>query len=270
MMSEPTKIPRFSYADYENALRAPHYEGLRRVSREAAQVFRACRQVLDIASGQGLMLDALREIGVPAFGVDSEADLVRACRERGLEVAQQDALNFLVTTPLRFDGVHCSHFIEHLPYEALLDLVEGARRVLEPGGLFAVSWPNPRSTIAQQTMYWKDPTHRWFYDGDLVRAILEFYGFAAVRVHYSTVRPRVFSAPGASSSLAVESRTGLRRHVGRLFYGLRDGPLGSRLPLRPLFTLAERIQVWGLHTLWASRANHLPPVATIIARRGES
>ena len=260
-------MARFSYADYENALRAPHYEGLRRVSRAEAAAFTGRHRVLDIASGQGLVLDALREIGVPAVGVDSEPELIKLCRQRGLEVDQENALTYLAETPRRFDGVHCSHFIEHLSYEALLDMVEGVRRVLEPGGLFTVYWPNPRSTVALQTMYWKDPTHQWFYDGDLVRAILEFYGFAMVQTHYAGLKPRVFApSEDASSSIATEAHSGLRHRLGRVFYGLKGGALGTRTPLRPVFTLAERVQVWGLHTFWAYRANHLPPVAAIIAR----
>lgn len=266
---------RFQYADYERAIRGRYYTGLRQISRETASRFQGCCEVLDIASGQGFMLDALTERNISAQGVDSEPELVAECRGRGLRVTQDDVMHFLQTTEARFDGAYCGHLIEHLPFDAVLDLLEGAVRVLLPGGLIMLRWPNPRSAITQHYTFWQDPTHVRFYDGDFVVAALEHYGFSLVETHYNTVSPAAFAPPsrgtGSDPQHTVPAPSGkqrARRWVGNVLRFLkssagRQGGPGPRLAA--LFeTLYTRRQFATMNTLIFK----LPVEAYIIARRG--
>lgn len=263
--SEPTR--RFSYADYEAAVRRPHYATLQSISTAAAARLSGCQSVLDIASGQGLLLDALRAQNVPACGVDSEPNLVRECRERGLDVTEDDVLRFLQATTRRFDGGYCGHLIEHLPYDALLDLMEGTARVLSPDGLFILRWPNPRAAVAHLALYWKDPTHRWFYDGELIEAILQFYGFAVEEAHYDTVAPR--GAILASSVALPTPRKGARGLADGAFRRLQNLSRKQAPALLPLVTRLEtRITARSLDRQ-ARLAFRLPTEAQIVARRLE-
>ncbi len=219
---------RFSYADYEEAIRAPEYDAVRAAGRAAAAKFSGCRRVLDVASGQGFLLDALQNARIEAVGVDNEPDLVAACRQRGLTVFGEDALQFLKTTKERFDGVNCAHFIEHLPFEAVVDLVEGIQRVLLSQGRLVLRWPNPRSLEMQHISFWKDPTHVRFYDGQLVEAVLTFYGFSIDSAHHDRAFARIQpNLPGAvSGNQTAAAPRVLRQTMGGRVRGLLNGPLG--------------------------------------------
>lgn len=235
---------RFSYAAYEEAIRALEYETVRQVSRDTAAKFRECRRVLDIASGQGFLLEALQEIGIESIGVDNEPNLVAQCQRRGLTVFGEDAIAFLDMTAERFDGVNCAHFIEHLTFESVLDVVEGIRRVLLPGGRFVLRWPNPRSLEMQHISFWKDPAHVRFYDGQLIEAVLTFYGFEIVSTHYADAQPRVSAKMAVSQ--AVVPRTPRQKVAG----AVRGWLLG---PLR--FT--------GVHRVMTARDNRLRPLSVL-------
>jgi SAM-dependent methyltransferase len=272
-MTEAANVPRFSYADYEKGIRARYYDDQRRLSREIAARFQRCREVLDIASGQGLLLDSLQEIGVGAQGVDSEPELVADCRARGLNVTEDTVSHFLLTTPLRFDGAYCGHLVEHLPYEALLDMIEGIHRVLSPQGVVLIRWPNPRSAITQHYTFWQDPTHVRFYDGDFLKTVLEHYGFWIAETHYNTVKPLVYAAPeaGATSDTppaAPLSRSGrLHAVVGRLLSLLRNG--GRRFPpVQRLSSFAESLYARRQTATMSRLVFELPVEAYVMARRG--
>lgn len=275
-MSDEPKHPRFSYAEYEKAIRGTHYPALRQISRDNATLFRGCRRVLDIASGQGMMLDALSEVGIPARGVDSEPTLVDACRGRGLEVIEDDAFHFLAAVEPQFDGIYCGHLIEHLAYESVLDLAEGVRRVLLPAGLFVLRWPNPRSILAHHDLFWKDPTHVRFYDGSFIEAVLTFYGFEIIQAHYDTVAPRPGSGAASSEDPAPvaigrpsQNRSRMRRLAGRSLQWLTDGPVRAVKPIKGIARAARRLLIQRNQMALLQLLVALPVEAQIVARRGQ-
>lgn len=277
-MSEPQEPTRFSYADYEQAIRAPNAEAMRRSSQQTAVLFRGCRHVLDVASGQGLLMEALREAAIPALGVDSEPTLVRNCRANGLDVVEDDALRFLKTTDARFDGLHCAHLIEHLPPDPFLDFVEGAHRVLSPGGLLLVLWPNSRSAAVQMLSFWRDPTHVRFYDGDFVAAVLRFYGFEIVRTQYAEVSARSLLSdltpedlrPADSTPRGRGPRPSLLPLAARVFRWSKNGALRQTRAARRLVALGETVLLRRHRDSLARQVFGVPGEAIIIARRGAS
>lgn len=247
-MTDPKR--RFSYADYEKTLREPQYEAVRAAARQTAAKFQGCRRVLDVASGQGFLLEALQQLGIQAVGVDNETHLVTSCQQKGFSVFYADALQFLSETEERFDGVNCSHFIEHLPFEGVLDLVEGMQRVLLPGGRLVLRWPNPRSLEMQHISFWKDPTHVRFYDGQLVEAVLSFYGFEVTLAHYAEAFPRI--TPGATDDATalpepVHPTHTLRQKAGQSLRRLINGSLRNT----------------GWHRLLAARDNKIRPQSVL-------
>jgi SAM-dependent methyltransferase len=260
-MKVDVQSKRFSYADYEKAIRQPHYDYLRTVSKQNATYFESCQRVLDIASGQGFLLDALSEMGIPAWGVDNETNLVEMCRNRGLTVIEDDLFHFLTTTEEHFDGVSCNHIIEHMPYEALIDLIEGVHRVLNPGGVLLLNWPNPRSASTQFSNFWKDPTHSRFYDGDFVKAVLSFYGFQLVETHYDSIEPINYTHDAMLLKTSESAESGNTGTVG-LHKVVRY--IGRRI----IRTLGLDHLI-GQHRLNSSRLQvfDLPGDARIVARR---
>jgi hypothetical protein len=90
------------------------------------------------------------------------------------------------------DELHCSHFIEHIPAEfitygsghrrkdALFFFFDEAFRIIKPGGLFTIIWPNLKNVAAFQ-----DPTHRRFLPLEFTH-YLSREGREAMRVsHYN-------------------------------------------------------------------------------------
>jgi len=169
---------RFSYADYETACRRPGYQGTERYLSILAPIFKGRKRVLDIGCGQGIFLRLLRAQGVPGVGVDADDAVLSLAREEGLSVVRDDAIGYLRANKGAYDSLFCSHVIEHLPFEQVVDLLEAACRCLPAGGLFVLVFPNPASLRMQLNYFWRDPTHVRFYQRDLIVAVLAHYGLA--------------------------------------------------------------------------------------------
>jgi SAM-dependent methyltransferase len=153
-------------------------ESQKRWQRFYVPQFAGCTRVLDLGCGSGDFLELLAEQGIAGFGVDADPQCCADARARGLTVAEQDVLDYLRTAaPEQFDGVFCAHLVEHLPYEAVLELVRGALRVLRPGGRVVLATPNARSLFAHLEMFHRHFGHVSFYHPELLRFFLQHAGF---------------------------------------------------------------------------------------------
>lgn len=138
--------------------------------------------VLDIGAGRGELIEALRDAGIEARGVDLDAGMAAGASAAGLEVEVGDGLDVLRATPEGSLGaVTAMHVIEHLAPAELDELLAVARTRLRPGGLFVAETINPHATHALKT-FWVDPTHRHpiFPEVALVRAASAGFGSAFV------------------------------------------------------------------------------------------
>ena len=76
---------------------------------------------------------ALREGYLPT-GVDTNRLLVAQCRERCLEVVNEDALAYMRSLPdASIEAVTDFHIIEHLPFEVLIKIMDETIRVFKTG-----------------------------------------------------------------------------------------------------------------------------------------
>jgi 2-polyprenyl-3-methyl-5-hydroxy-6-metoxy-1,4-benzoquinol methylase len=148
------------------------------------------RNVLDVGCGRGVFLRLLREAGIEPAGVDIYAECVQQCQALGIaHVVQADALAYLRTLCEAFDGIVCSHIIEHLPYEDALALLRAAFTALRPGGRLIIVTPNPRDISVIGQSFWLDPTHVRPYPLALLAAMLRAEGFAIVHAAQPRSRP---------------------------------------------------------------------------------
>lgn len=139
--------------------------------------------VLDLGCGRGELLEMLRERGVEARGVDGSAAMVARCRERGLDVTQEDMLEALAAAPEGSLGAVVSlHVVEHLPPEAVERLVRLAFGALRPGGLLLLETPNARSLRVAASRFWIDPTHRRPVHPETLRWMAAAVGFDPVEI----------------------------------------------------------------------------------------
>ena len=139
--------------------------------------------IVDIGSGRGEWLELLREAGAKAIGSDTNRVMIGLCRERDLEVIEQDALSYLRGLPdesLR--AVTGFHIIEHLPPETLMMLLDQIMRTVRTGGFVAFETPNPDNLFVGGNYFYFDPSHRHPLPSKLVKLFLESSGFQDVAV----------------------------------------------------------------------------------------
>lgn len=96
-----------------------------------------CKTILDVGCGEGRFLahDPQRIIGI-----DHNRKSVEVCRSRGFSVKFGKATN-LPFRDASFDGVHCSHVIEHLLPEDAYKLLSELNRVLKKRGVLCLRTP---------------------------------------------------------------------------------------------------------------------------------
>lgn len=122
--------------------------------------FKGCSNVIEIASGQGFFLDMLRQTGIDAVGVETDAELCRAARARGLKVEQADFFDYLKgCAEGSFDGCMASHIVEHLLPERVEELLRLIHRAVKPGSALVILTPNIANLRRAVGDFWRDPTH---------------------------------------------------------------------------------------------------------------
>ena len=141
------------------------------------------RPVLDLGCGRGEWLELLHQHQINAYGMDLDEGMLSACRERGLNVTQGDALAHLQAQPdqslLAVTGFHIA---EHLPFVQLQTLFAQAHRVLMPGGLLILETPNPENLLVGTANFYIDPTHQRPLPSQLLTFLAEHQGFGPVQL----------------------------------------------------------------------------------------
>jgi SAM-dependent methyltransferase len=91
--------------------------------------------LLEIGAGPGRDSLFFQEQGFRVTAVDLSPEMVRLCREKGLEAEEMDmaALRF---PDASFDSVYALNCLLHIPKSELGAVLGEIRRVLAPGGLF--------------------------------------------------------------------------------------------------------------------------------------
>lgn len=213
--------------------------------------FAGCESVLDIGCGTGVFLEVLARMDIPARGVERNPMSARYAASLGHDVMVDDALAFLGAATARWDGVYCSHFIEHLPFELADRLVSDVARALRPGGVAVFVFPDPESIRSQLLGFWRDPEHVRFYHPGLVVAMAQVHGlvleFDSQQASGRRIVPFSMAPPLAVRPVEVE---GWRE---RLFARLG---LATAAALRRERERADQLeaairQLWAVNQTWA-------------------
>ncbi|MFN2470672.1 MAG: class I SAM-dependent methyltransferase [Gaiellaceae bacterium] len=180
--SAPTEAA-FDYFAFETRMRADRDE-IRRRQRQYVEDFRERRPVLDVGCGRGEFLALLREAGVDARGVDSDADMVAFCRGDGLEVDHEDALAYLKKlSDGELGGLFAAHFVEHLEPHTLVAFLALAAAKVRPGGRLVLETPNPVSLVALKH-YFADLTHAQPLVPETLAFLVREAGFHDLELRY--------------------------------------------------------------------------------------
>jgi O-antigen chain-terminating methyltransferase len=196
---------------------------------EYVDVLRACQPVLELGPGRGELLEALRDAGIEARGVDCEAAMASACRRRGLDVVQADALAHLEGLGTATVGaVVAIHVLEHLPTAAWMRVVEESARVLKAGGVLLVECPNPETLRVGGSLFWIDPTHKSPVHASAVEFAAKAVGLEVVRTDFMRPFPADQALARAGQPAALFD---LASRLDTWLSGPRDFVVIARKPL---------------------------------------
>lgn len=195
-------------------------EQLRTRYRRYAAMFSDCTRVADLGCGTGVFLDLIKSSGVEGIGFDPDPGQVQRCIDKGLTAEQGYSSDLAKRYPATFDGIFCSHVVEHLGTSELDELLSDCHAALQVGGKLIVVTPNPEALHVHLLEFWRDPTHVRLYSKEALAFLMDARGFEV-----------------------VESKDNLEHATGREFMtnALRPGKWWTRLIMRPVIPRLERI-----------------------------
>ena len=229
------------YVGFEDLFRGSE-EAIRARQVEYADVLQGAGDVLDIGCGRGEFLRLLGERGMRARGVDTNAEMVHACREAGLEASVGDGLGYLSTIEAgSLDAITAMQVVEHLPPEYLTALIRAAFEALRPGGTLILETINVTCWVAFFESYMRDITHVRPLHPETLRFLVVAAGFTHVDIHYkspvapegrlqpldlATLPPALHDA-GRTINLNVERLNDrIFTHLDYAIVGRKDGGVG--------------------------------------------
>jgi 2-polyprenyl-3-methyl-5-hydroxy-6-metoxy-1,4-benzoquinol methylase len=182
VFARPADSP--TYVGFEDRFRGPVQEIRRRIEDYVA-LFGPATDVLDVGCGRGELLEALRDRGVRARGIDANGAMVEVCRANGLDVQQSDALGYLeAQADGSLGGLTAIQVVEHFEPAYLARFLDAAYHKLRPGSPIVLETINPACWMAFFETYIRDLTHQRPLHPDTLRFLVESSGFTAVDVQY--------------------------------------------------------------------------------------
>jgi 2-polyprenyl-3-methyl-5-hydroxy-6-metoxy-1,4-benzoquinol methylase len=150
--------------------------------RSIVPVFAGVRgPVFDMGCGNGEMLEALRDGGLQAYGIESDQVSVEVCLATGFDARYGDGVAHLAACkPNSLGGVAVIQVIEHLSLQQRVDTIAHAFAAIEPGGVLAIETVNPLTLFTFVNALYLDPTHTQPIHPLYLRFVLEHAGFTEV------------------------------------------------------------------------------------------
>jgi SAM-dependent methyltransferase len=162
---------------------------------------RAGTRVLEIGTGTGRLLDALRARGVDAAGVELRQDLIDdAQRFFGLLPIQPVTGTTLPFAEGSFDVAMSFDVFEHIP-DSDAHLAE-VHRVLRPSGVYLIQTPSKWTNMVFETIRWRSFT-RFRRDHCSLHTLKELIA----RLHRSGFETRVYDVPVVNAYFRDKVRT---------------------------------------------------------------
>ena len=169
-------------------------ERVRAMQSMYVQKFAGARDVLDIGCGRGEFLEAAREAGIGARGIDLNEESVALCKSKGLEAEVADLFAYLgALAGQSLGGIYCAQVIEHISPERLPDMIGMISSKMATGAVAAFETPNPECLAIFASHFYIDPTHTRPVPSSLLAFYLEEAGFGHIEVRQ--LEPAIESWP---------------------------------------------------------------------------
>jgi SAM-dependent methyltransferase len=151
---------------------------------KALRKYRAAT-ILEAGCGLGYFTYALKRGGYDVLGIDvSPKAVAQATRAYGELYRTESIESYARITDRRFDAVVMVEVIEHL--EDPINAVEGAIRLLSPGGSLVLTTPN-RTYYGYDQVWSTDlpPLHLWWFSQDSIQVLAARVGCRAEFVEFA-------------------------------------------------------------------------------------
>jgi len=214
-------LDAYKYVGFEDQFR-----GSREVIRERFEsyvpLFESRAPVLDVGCGRGEFLDLLASHHIDARGIDLNHEMAEACRARGLDVSEADAVGYLSgIEDGSLGGIFSAQVVEHLEPAYLLRFLELSFYKLRPGGRLVLETLNPACWVAFFDSYIRDITHVWPLHPDTLKYLVVASGFSSASVEYRSPVPahdklQAFAAPSTETQPLVDLAEAFNANVEKL------------------------------------------------------
>jgi SAM-dependent methyltransferase len=182
-------VNAYKYVAFENKFRGSQAEIQARLL-QYVELFEGAADVLDLGCGRGEFLALLRERGIKARGLDINHEMVEACRARGLDAEEGDALTYLESLPDgSLGGLIAVQVVEHFPPPYLVRILDTAFHKLRPGSKIVLETLNPSCWFAFFEAYIRDITHAWPLHPETLKFLVLASGFQRVDVRMLSPYP---------------------------------------------------------------------------------
>ncbi len=215
----------FDYFAFEERYRGDEAD-TRSKQQTYVDYFRGRDNVVDLGCGRGEFLEALREVGISAHGIELGMDQILLCQEKGLDVVQQDLFTFLEAAPDdSLGGIFSAQVIEHMTASDQLRYVALAYRKCKPGSPVIFETINPQCVYALVRNFFLDPTHVRPVHPETLQFVMESCDFRNVQLRFSSpaegLQVPALQLEGNGSSTLEEFNAGIAR-LNELLYGFQD------------------------------------------------
>jgi SAM-dependent methyltransferase len=182
-------LDAYVYVGFEDLFRGSRDE-IRARLEDYLPLFAGASDVLDLGCGRGEFLDLFRQHGIAARGIDVNVTMVEACRERGLQAEQADAVDYLSRqADASLGGIVAIQVVEHLEPAYLMRLIETARHKLRPGAPIILETINPACWTAFFESYIRDLSHVRPLHPETLRYLVQVSGYSSVDVQFRSPVP---------------------------------------------------------------------------------
>lgn len=132
--------------------------------------------LLEIGAGTGQAGRFFKEAGLKVVCTDLSPEMVRLCRQKGLEAYEMDFLR-LDFADGHFDGLFAQNCLLHVPKADIADVLQEIRRVVRPDGLIFIIMHGGRSSegVREEDFYEPKRFYALYADDELQLILEQFF-----------------------------------------------------------------------------------------------
>ena len=110
-------------------------------NRKAFKMLVGCDRILDVGCGAGWFMEYIKDFVSYIEGIDGNDESIKLCNSKGLNAKIGNVTNMKMYKDESFDGIHCSHVIEHLNTKDAHKMLVEIDRILKIGGVLCIKTP---------------------------------------------------------------------------------------------------------------------------------